>query len=405
LGLRVVFFSFYYPPDLCAGSFRAVGLVHALKQRFNEGDELHVITTHPNRYSEHRVTAEDSEVDGSITIHRIAVPIHQSGMLGQSRSFLVFARAALLLCSNICPDFIIGTTGRLMTGVLASYAARRAGCAYFVDLRDIFSETISDLFSRKSVLFGKIVKQILSSVDGLVLGNAAGVNVVSLGFLDYFEMNGMNTGSWTFFPNGVDEEFVGVEPAERDGDQSITTVLYAGNIGRGQGLESVIPSMAKQLGDGFRFVIVGGGGGLQLLKKVILENDVGNIKILPPVSRNELLLYYRGADVLFLHLNDVPAFRRVLPSKIFEYAALGKPIVAGLSGYSEQFMRDHIPFACLFSPGDVKGGVKAVKNAIETEVESTTVNQFVTQYSRVSIMNSMASYLIELMAQKGARNM
>ena len=114
--MRVVFFSFYYPPDLCAGSFRAVALVRALKQRLAERDELHVITTHPNRYSEYRVGAKDIELDGKVTIHRITVPTHQSGMLGQSRSFMVYARAALWQCRKLRPDYILGSTSRLMTG-------------------------------------------------------------------------------------------------------------------------------------------------------------------------------------------------------------------------------------------------------------------------------------------------
>jgi len=397
--LRVVFFSFYYPPDLCAGSFRAVALVRALKQRLAERDELHVITTHPNRYSEYRVGAKDIELDGKVTIHRITVPTHQSGMLGQSRSFMVYARAALWQCRKLRPDYILGSTSRLMTGVLSWYAAMRVGSTYFIDLRDIFSETISDLFSRKSVLLGKVVKGVFSDVERKVLGSAAGVNVVSQGFLDYFEANEVKTEGWTFFPNGVDEEFVGLQLEKRESNQSVVTILYAGNVGSGQKLESIIPNMAQQLGDGFRFVIVGGGGTRQLLEKEVKNRGVKNVDILSPVSRTELLQYYQETDVMFLHLNDLPAFRRVLPSKIFDYVALGKPIVAGLSGYSAHFMKEHVPFACLFPPCDVQGGVDAVRSAAEIEVKSSVVDQFITQYSRVSIMDRMAGHLIEQMVR------
>lgn len=398
--MRIIFFSFYYPPDLCAGSFRTVALVRALKQRLSEEDELHVITTHPNRYLEHRVEAENIEFEGNVTIHRIAVPIHQSGVLGQSRSFVVYAQAALQLCRRLRPVFILGTTSRLMTGVLSGYAARRAGCAYFIDLRDVFSETISDLFFRKSLLLGRFMRKVFSAIERKVLENAAGVNVVSQGFPDYFEGNGVKTESWTFFPNGVDEEFVGLQLRESESNQSVTTILYTGNIGDGQGLELVIPAIAQQLGRCFRFVIVGGGGALRLLKNVVQSRGVDNVEILPPVERSELLQYYQEADILFLHLNNVPAFERVLPSKIFEYVALGKPIVAGLSGYSKQFMKEHVPFAALFSPGDVQGGVEAVKNAVEAEVSATVVAQFLSKYSRISIMDEMAEHLVELMVEK-----
>ena len=72
--MKIVFFTFYYPPDLSAGSFRSIALAKALSSKMEEGDELHVITTHPNRYANLRVVADDLEVDGKITVHRIAVP-------------------------------------------------------------------------------------------------------------------------------------------------------------------------------------------------------------------------------------------------------------------------------------------------------------------------------------------
>ena len=47
-------------------------------------------------------------------------------------------------------------------------------------------------------------------------------------------------------------------------------------------------------------------------------------------------------SILFIHLNAYPAFEKVLPSKIFEYAATGKPILAGVSGYSADFIRNNL---------------------------------------------------------------
>ena len=141
--MKIVFFTFYYPPDLCAGSFRAVALAKALSSKIALGDEIHVITTHPNRYANHRLAADDLEVDGKLTIHRIAVPCHRSGMLSQVRTFSVYSVLSYRLCSGIKPDFLIGTTSRLMTGLLTGVYANRFSVPYFIDLRDIFSETIS----------------------------------------------------------------------------------------------------------------------------------------------------------------------------------------------------------------------------------------------------------------------
>ena len=110
-----------------------------------------------------------------------------------------------------------------------------------------------------------------------------------------------------------------------------------------------------------------------------------------------LLDYYRKADILFLHLNDVPAFRRVLPSKIFEYAALSKPIVSGLSGHSAKFLREPVPYANLFNQGDAEGAYTAILKSSETIVPRDVVDQFVDSYLRESIMEQMAKHLLEVM--------
>ena len=205
--MKIVFFTFYYPPDLCAGSFRAIALAQALSKRMEGGDELHIITTHPNRYADHKVKAKNLEIDGKITIHRIATPEHKSGMLSQVRAFSVYFLSAYRLSRKLNPNFLIGTTSRLMTGILTGYSAYRLNCKYFLDVRDIFSETISDLFSRKNKILGAASKFVFSFLEKKLFNGAAGVNVVSEGFPEYFSKEGINVSNWTFFPNGVDKEF------------------------------------------------------------------------------------------------------------------------------------------------------------------------------------------------------
>ena len=394
--MKIVFFTFYYPPDLSAGSFRAVALVQALSKKFGSNDELHVITTHPNRYASYKVAANNIELDGRVTIHRITVPNHQSGMLSQSRAFFTYAISAYRLCRKLNPGFLIGTTGRLMTGVLTGVSAHKTGCRYFIDLRDIFSETISDLFSRKSKLLGSISKSTFFFLEEWLFNKASGVNVVSEGFLDYFQIQGMDTSKWSFFSHGVDQEFIDVNLKSVVKQPDIKTVLYAGNIGSGQGLELIVPEVALKLGSSFRFQIIGDGSTRKLLGEKLARLGVENVELLLPVGRELLIQYYNQADTLFLHLNDVPAFKRVLPSKIFEYAALGKPIVAGLGGYSAKFIEENVEHSCLFNPGDVDGCVECVQSAVTLYVKPSAVDRFVEKFSREQIMEKMADHVLSI---------
>ena len=80
-----------------------------------------------------------------------------------------------------------------MTGVLTWISARLLRRKYYIDLRDIFSETISDLFALKSSFLSTFFRYIFSFLDKQVLNSAAGVNVVSEGFPEYFEKKGIKS--------------------------------------------------------------------------------------------------------------------------------------------------------------------------------------------------------------------
>ena len=82
-----------------------------------------------------------------------------------------------------------------------------------------------------------------------------------------------------------------------------------------------------------------------------------NVNLLPPIDRADLVEEYKKADVLFLHLNDHAAFEKVLPSKLFEYAAMGKPIWAGVSGYSLEFIKSEISNCEVFVPCNVTDAI------------------------------------------------
>ena len=71
------------------------------------------------------------------------------------------------------------------------------------------------------------------------------------------------------------------------------------------------------------------------------------------VSHPEAIALMRSADALCLLLSDLPGAERVIPAKLFEYIASGRPIVAiAPEGDVSEMLRDH-PGAVAFAPGDV----------------------------------------------------
>ena len=391
--MRILILSFYYSPDLCAGSFRATALVEELSSRLRPDDELQVITTQPNRYHSFSVKTQEVEEQGGLKIQRIALPPHKSGMVDQSRAFGFFAREVWRKTTGRNYDLVFATSSRMMTAVLGSEVARRSGALLYLDIRDIFPDTLADVFAGKPQ---RVVLPFLRALERRTVRRADRINLVSGGFVEYFRQIRADL-DYRLFTNGIDDVFMEADfTGSQDGKQR-KQILYAGNIGEGQGLHRVIPDAAKTSGDGYEFLVVGDGGARPQLARELVLRGVDNVRIMAPVSRDRLIELYAEADILFLHLNDYPAFHKVLPSKIFEYAATGKPILAGVRGYSQRFIQEQVANAALFDPCDSQGLVAALGRL---EHKTTPRDDFVKKFSRRSIIRHLADDILELAAKK-----
>jgi glycosyltransferase involved in cell wall biosynthesis len=373
-------------------------MVDALLKILPKDTHLDVITTLPNRYvSYSESVAEDVttfETHARHSIHRIALPTHESGMLDQSKSFFVFAKEALKISKQQNYQLIIATSSRLMTASLAAYIAKRKNTPLYLDIRDIFVDTIKDLITAKDLLW---LAPLLSLLEKKTLNQATKVNLVSEGFLSYFKKR-YPQQRYACYTNGIDQEFIEASqlraPEADKRQDKLVHILYAGNIGEGQGLHHIVPALANALKGRVRFTIIGDGGRSKQLRQALETSRSSNVELLPPMNRAQLIQAYLGADVLFLHLNNYPAFEKVLPSKIFEYAVLGKPILAGVAGYPASFIRQEVENAQIFEPCDAQGGVKAF-DCLDLKTQAR--DAFLKKFDRVSIMNSMALDILSLL--------
>lgn len=394
--MRILVLTFYFRPDLSAGSFRATALVDKLREMMGPDSQIDVITTLPNRYHSFTMEAPHLEELPGVTISRIALPRHRSGMIDQSRAFYTFSRAATQAVEKKKYDIVFATSSRLMTAVLAARIGRRTGAKVYLDIRDIFVDTMKDVASRLSWL----ISPVAARLERYAISSAAKVNLVSPGFAEYFAKR-YPTKRFSFITNGIDEEFVvGSSAQDRQPERGLSEpriILYAGNMGEGQGLHEIIPQLAKRLGARVHFKVIGDGGRKEALLTAISRLGVTNVELLPPVGRSELVEAYRAADVLFLHLNDYPAFRKVLPSKIFEYGAMGKPVWAGVSGFAATFLQTELSNAVVFPPCDVEG---AVKSFGDLRFQNTPRNGFVKKYARSNVTQELAEDVLSIAGHK-----
>lgn len=388
--LKILVLSFYFRPDLSAGSFRATALVDALKQKVPVDGQIDVLTTLPNRYSSFSAEAPAEETQPGVSITRIALPPHKSGMVDQAKAFVFFAREVLRQTRAREYDLVYATSGRLMTAVLGALVARKKRIPLYLDIRDIFVDTIKDVLPKHLSI---VAKPVFAVLERWTINSASKVNLVSQGFAEYFSAR-YPRQHFSYFTNGIDDEFLSVVAPDSGGRTgAVLEVLYAGNLGEGQGLHAILPDLAKRMHGRVRFKIIGDGGRKESLRMALVDMGVDNVELLPPMKRAQLIEAYQKADVLFLHLNDYEAFRKVLPSKLFEYGALGKPIWAGVAGYAAEFVRAELDNAVVFHPCDAEEAVRVFR---QLQLRTAPRGRFVAKFARSNIADRMAADIVRL---------
>lgn len=384
---RILILSFYFPPDLCAGSFRTKALIDSLEPLANAAHiQIDVITTSPNRYANFHVEARADEKMGCVTIHRIKIPNHHSGFIDQAKAFSHYFFKSLKITKHQKYDLVYATSSRLFTAFLGARIATKKHVPLFLDIRDIFTDTMQSIL--KFPL--RVLIPFFNGIERYTIRKASVLNVVSQGFLPYFKPK-KNCEILTS-SHGIDKCFQKIQQNHVRENRLIKRVLYAGNIGKGQGIEKIIPALAYTFKDQCEFHIIGSGGQQKALNEACC--DLTNVKIFPPVDRQTLIRHYQESDILFLHLNDFSAFRKVLPSKIFEYVMAGKPILAGLSGYSADFLSNNVSGCWIFPPCDVTQATNQLKQILMHPSKIEDRDQFYEKFNREKIMRELSEKII-----------
>jgi hypothetical protein len=387
---KILYLSFYFEPDLCAGSFRNSPLARELAKQVTGTATVDVITTVPNRYSSFSVEAQQEEHDGNLRIRRVLLPSHKSGFTDQIKAFHHYYREVKKKIHYTEYDLVFASSSRLFTAYLGYRIASKRGIPLYLDIRDIFTDTLNDVIANRLVKF--ILIPVLRKIEATVFNYANHINLISEGFKGYFSK--YTQPEYSYYTNGIDEEFIQSSTFEDLLSPSPITITYAGNIGEGQGLHKIIPQAAKILGDQYHFNVIGDGGARKLLAEAIEREKVINVSIEKPVKRAELLEIYKRSHFLFMHLNEFLAFEKVLPSKVFELGAFPRPVIAGVNGYARSFMIQYVSNVLLFQPANPDELSHKIRNYnYHIENRLSFVNSFNRKLINVAMATSIRSYI------------
>ena len=147
-------------------------------------------------------------------------------------------------------------------------------------------------------------------------------------------------------PNWADEHHFGPRPrdpvlARTLGLEAPTVLMYAGNFGELQDLDTVVEAarLVTNRPD-ILVALVGAGVTEPRLRSAVERHDLRNVRFVPPQPFEGIAGVLALADAQIVSLKDVPVLRSTLPSKLQANLASGQPIIGAVAGDSAAVIED-----------------------------------------------------------------
>jgi colanic acid biosynthesis glycosyl transferase WcaI len=294
-------------------------------------------------YAGYKIKLIQRECIDGVQITRLPLyPNHDQSVIKRVLNYASFATSALVYGLLIAKraDVMYAYHPPLTVGVAASLIRWVRGIPLVYDIQDMWPDTLRATGmlnnSRALALVGRVCDWVYKRVDHLV--------VLSPGFKRLLLQRGVPEAKVEVIYNWADESALmsplGTVPAAFPSTDRFR-VVFAGNMGKAQALDSVLDAAAILQARGSRasFVMLGGGVEVGRLKTHAVEMKLGNVVFLPPVPMSEVGTVLAAADVLLVHLCKDPLFEITIPSKTQAYMAVGKPLLMAVKGDAADLVR------------------------------------------------------------------
>src|SRR5690554_7172023 len=116
-----------------------------------------------------------------------------------------------------------------------------------------------------------------------------------------------------------------------------------------------------------RFLFIGDGAEKKNLVQQSKDLKLTNTIFIDSVTKKEVVEYLSLMDVALVNLKKSDTFKTVIPSKIFEAAAMEKPILLGLEGETQGIIEKYNAGIC-YEPENSKDLNKAIQQIIQPDI-------------------------------------
>lgn len=372
----VVFVSQQYPPDRSGHASR----IRELASNLADGDwDVTVLAPPPSfppgEFDRSWNRTDTTVVDGVKIIRLWAwQPTSQDPtFLSRMAFYVLFAVHAMvwLLFEGRSRDIVVTTSPPISTG-LAGFPAVALDQHWVVDVRDQWIDASVALgFIREGGLLERASRRyqrrVLYSADSITvttptLGDALcetygesltdKIELIPNGVdIDRFAVpernrngNGQNVARSDDVPSqripDNDPNYSAADGGDGAGDSEQRVIIYTGNIGHAQDLETCIQALAN-LPEDVVLRLVGGGDAVPDLKRTAKKHGVQErVEFLGSVPHDRIPALLREADVGLAPLKDDPELAYAMPTKVYEYLGSELPVLATGRGELARFVED-----------------------------------------------------------------
>lgn len=299
------------------------------------GDEVTVVTSDVG-YLTGRVRRDKPAIVGGIhMLYAWAPRGTQRNFLRRLWTFLAYSVTSFWAAIRVRHvDVVWGTSPPLPQAETARVVAVIDRAPFVFEVRDLWVDNAVEL----GIVRNRVLVSAARGLESRLYRAASRVVVNSPGFVAEVSKR-TSPSKIVVVPNGVEcgDFLPGQEPGRYrelfDLDADSIVVLYAGNMGMANDLETIIGS-ADILRDrtDVEFHFFGSGMHVVSLKELVRLQHLDNVHFHEPVPKTAMPQLLCCADICLAPLRDTPLFSLVFPNKVFDYMAAGKPIIYTIGG-------------------------------------------------------------------------
>ncbi len=411
--MHILFLTDNFPPEVNAPATRT--FEHAVEW-VRRGAKVTVITGVPNFptgkvFDGYRNRPYQIEhMDCGITVVRVWTYVAANRGFGRRiadyLSFAVTSAISGLFVGDV--DVIIATSPQLFTtcsGLLLSWIKRRP---WVFELRDLWPESIRTVGAMRS----KFSFRALEKLELYLYRQSDLVVAVTNSFVDNLASRGISREKIRVVRNGVNLDAYSVRAKDRElvkqlGLEGSFVVGYLGTIGMAHGLHELLPYLPHDIaGKPISLLVVGEGAERERARQVAASAGIKNVHFVGMVKKSEVPRYLSIFDCGLVPLREDTNFERVIPSKIFELCAMGKPILLGVRGEAQDLVMKYGAGAC-FHPGNGEDFARVLETMVANQTcrerMSAGARKLAEDFDRRKLAAGMLGTLEELTMRNGNR--